>query len=140
MYSELTLVESERPTGFGYHFCVSHYGGAPGIIAFRTYAGYKRYLQRTGLVPEYRETHYRAAEGRIKIYVLHGQYDEIFFWSLKDLPAKRTAFKGLSNGRYVTCYYADVDGVRTIFRPNPNAEEVYDAVGFAEHRRLTLAD
>ena len=56
---------------------------------------------------------------------LKGKYKVVSFWHKSDIPENAKSFMGLSNGFYKTCYYADIDGWRVIFKPNPNAKQVY---------------
>jgi len=114
---------TEREVGCGYHYCIT--AGAYSETAYRTEKGYLNYLERTELKPELINTYISKEKGKIEVYRLHGRYQEKSFWSMKEIPEDAKQFKGLSNGSYVDCYYVDVNGVRTIFRPNPNAKEVY---------------
>ena len=45
---------------------------------------------------------------------------------------KLKKFKGLSNGSLVDCYVGIGENVINIYRPNPNAKEVYQEMDFAE--------
>lgn len=53
------------------------------------------------------------------------------FWNIKQLKEmskglKLKKFKGLSNGSIVDCYAGIGENIVEIFRPNPNAKEVYN--------------
>ena len=58
--------------------------------------------------------------------------DGFYFWKIEDLPEGIKPIKALSNGSIVTCYYK-TDKEAVIYRPNPNAKEVYDPLETAEH-------
>lgn len=59
--------------------------------------------------------------------------DKFYFWKLSDLPTDAKPIKALSNGSIVTCYFTN-DGTKiTIYRPNPNAKEVYKPLSLEEH-------
>ena len=55
------------------------------------------------------------------------------FWKLSDLPEGAKPFKALSNGSIVTCYFLNDGKEITIYRPNPNAKEVYQPLELKEH-------
>lgn len=55
------------------------------------------------------------------------------FWSLDELPSGVVPFIGLSNGSLVTCYAANDGEKISLYRPNPNAKEVYKPMTTAEH-------
>lgn len=132
IYTDLHVAESEFPVGCGYHFCV--YNTFSSVTAHRTKQGFENYLERTNLKPEFvREFNSTREGGHTKIYKLIGEYAEEGFWSLSEIPAGAKTFKGLSNGYYVDCFYADINGIRTIFRPNPNAKEVYKPIELKKH-------
>ncbi|MEC2463522.1 hypothetical protein P9X10_01225 [Bacillus cereus] len=50
---------------------------------------------------------------------------EVLFWYPQELPQGVKRHKGVSNGDIVDCYVYVQQGVTTIFRPNPNAKEIY---------------
>lgn len=59
------------------------------------------------------------------------------FWDMEQLQEmskgqKLKKFKGLSNGSLVDCYVGIGENVINIYRPNPNAKEVYQKMDFAE--------
>lgn len=55
------------------------------------------------------------------------------FWTLSDIPADAKPFKALSNGSIVTCYFVNDSKEITIYRPNPNAKEVYKPLELKDH-------
>jgi hypothetical protein len=52
-----------------------------------------------------------------------------YFWALDELPSDAKQYTGLSNGSLVDCYYTE----DCIYRPNPNAKEVYNPLPISEH-------
>lgn len=55
------------------------------------------------------------------------------FSKVEQLPAGAKAFKGLSNGSIVDCYFLN-DGERIhIYRPNPNCKDIYQPLSIEEH-------
>ncbi len=113
---------TENKVGCGYHYCIRNHFA---VSAYRTEKGYNAYLERTGLIPEFIESYIHTQNGKTDIYRLNGKYQEKSFWNIEEIPEDAKKFVGLSNGSYVDCYYADIEEIRTIFRPNPNAKEVY---------------
>lgn len=55
------------------------------------------------------------------------------FWSLDEVPSGAKPFLGLSNGSIVTCYFVNDGRTISIYRPNPNAKEVYNPLSLREH-------
>lgn len=55
------------------------------------------------------------------------------FWKLSDIPENVKPFKGLSNGSIVDCYFLNDGKTIHIYRPNPNAKEVYKPLSIKEH-------
>ena len=47
------------------------------------------------------------------------------FWKSEELPEGVKPIKALSNGSIVTCYFRTLDDQIELYRPNPNAHEVY---------------
>jgi hypothetical protein len=55
------------------------------------------------------------------------------FWKLDEMHEGARPFLGLSNGSVVTCYFTNDGETITIYRPNPNAHEVYQPLPLEEH-------
>lgn len=55
------------------------------------------------------------------------------FWKLSDVPENAKPFKALSNGSIVDCYFLNDGETIHIYRPNPNAKEVYKPLTLKEH-------
>ena len=56
--------------------------------------------------------------------------NNLTFWDLSDVPTNATKIKGLSNGAIVDCYFLRDGDNLTIYRPNPNAKNVYKEMEF----------
>ncbi len=130
----LSVIVLEKPQlNSPYHYLVKDVY-ARNITAFRTREGFEHYLQQTGLsVGDQVHESNTLERGKVEVYHLQGEYQERCFWTPEEVPGGATPFRGLVNGAYVTCYYADVGGVRTIFTPNPNAKNVYDPLPLERH-------
>ena len=55
------------------------------------------------------------------------------FWKLSDLPEGVKKIKGYSNGSIVDCYVLNDGEPLHVYRPNPNAKEVYKPLSIEEH-------
>ena len=55
------------------------------------------------------------------------------FWHKEDLPDGAKPIKALSNGYLVTCYFLNDGETVTIYRPNPNAKEIYQPMTIDQH-------
>lgn len=55
------------------------------------------------------------------------------FWARTEVPAGAKPFKALSNGSIVTCYFWNDGETIHIYRPNPNAKDVYKPLALNDH-------
>lgn len=55
------------------------------------------------------------------------------FWKIEELPEGVKPIKALSNGSIVTCYFRTLNDKIEIFRPNPNAKDVYKPLEIEQH-------
>lgn len=63
---------------------------------------------------------------KVTYYKLNRKFrEDKYFWHYEDLPDGVRPIVGHSNGSLVTCFFKDDGETITIFRPNPNAHEVY---------------
>lgn len=69
-------------------------------------------------------------KNKVLVRVYESLCKEKFFWHKFDLPKNVKSFIALENGAYVKCYYADEEGIRVIYKPNPNAKEVYKELDY----------
>jgi len=136
------LTVTENPVGCGYRYCVSEYA-MNGYVAFRTAQGLREWLKDFGLSlcftgsgKDHREEN---RGGWYKAYRVVGECGERLFWEIGQIPEGARRITDLSNGSMVDCYLSDIDGVMTIFRPNPNYKDIYKPILFAKHRELSLA-
>ena len=61
---------------------------------------------------------------------------ERYFWQEEEIPQRAEQFVGLENGEYVNLYADKDDNSVTIYRPNPNAKEVYKPYDYHQKRIL----
>lgn len=55
------------------------------------------------------------------------------FWKREDIPAEAKPIKALSNGSIVTCYFTNDGQTIRMYRPNPNAQDVYNPLPISQH-------
>lgn len=138
LHSNILLVsylEGELPSHGYKHLILS---GISNYTAFRTDEGLNRWLERTQAKVLEERVSEANVQGGQKLVTKHTLFDgltikERLFWSLQDVPEGATAYTGLSNGSLVTCYFENKGGVHHIYRPNPNAKEVYMPLPLEEH-------
>lgn len=98
--------------------------------AFVTKTGYKTFLKVYNLKRTSPGEKIVNGKSVVLCYNLSGKFKVVTFWHKYDLPKNCKHFIGLCNGNYVDCYYADIEGVRVIFKPNPNAKEIYKPLDY----------
>ena len=71
--------------------------------------------------------------GNVKYYRTYTHLKERYFWGLSELPEGAKKIKGYSNGSIVDCYYLNDGKTLNIYRPNPNAKNVYNEMNLDGH-------
>ena len=121
----------------GYKFLITR--GATNWTAFKTVAGFKQFMKVYGLQIDTTKTQIQEliySNGRIMhIKFKPSKFNEYSFWKLSDIPnfKKCKKFIGLSNGSYVDCFYKQWKNGNIVYRPNPNAKDVYQPLSIDEH-------
>lgn len=69
----------------------------------------------------------------IIIHKLEGLYYIAEFATVEQLPEGAKPIKALSNGSIVTCYFINDGKTIWIYRPNPNAHDVYKPMDLSDH-------
>lgn len=59
--------------------------------------------------------------------------DHKYFWKMEELPDGARPIKALCNGSIVDCYFVNDGETIDIFRPNPNAKDIYHPLSVEEH-------
>jgi hypothetical protein len=147
---------SDKPHESGYKYIITRDGTS--WTAYKTKRGFLEFLYRTGLEIDPRGTRLIKG-GYSRLYnersrLIESTYDEniivvcmackprkvdeTYFWNHDKLPKTAIPYTGLSNGRHATCYYDKRTDGTTLYMPNPNSKEVYDALDVAQHRRYRL--
>ena len=108
---------------------------AMSYTAFKTDAGFKEWLERSNLRIIFKQTMAEYTEDEVKkveLYKAKGVIETISFWHMEEIPAHAKAYKGLCNGSIVDCYYVHTGAGAKVFKPNPNAKEVYKPLSLEE--------
>jgi hypothetical protein len=132
--NRLTIVENTLTQGLRSHIIIHHgmwFGAEFDTIEqldfFAQTLGFTYTLEREdtentlyGTYREYSLSHYIV-------------FNAPHFWKLEDLPQGAKPIKALSNGSIVTCYFTNDGNTITIYRPNPNAKEIYKPLPIDQH-------
>lgn len=122
---------STSECGYRYLICSVEGSFDPGTkLAFKTPSGLKYFMQNYGLTIDKAtviENDMRSiGRGRtVQFYFKPRKVVCQFFWKLAEIPDGAKPFVALVNGNYVTNYAFDNGGETLIFKPNPNAADVY---------------
>lgn len=121
------------------------------VASFHTIEAMSEFIRRFGLHLEFVEA-YNSDEcsnkewqaGTIKRYKVRERFHDAechktewgmspYFWSLSEVPADAEPIKLFCNGSIVDGFTRREGDVINIYRPNPNAKEVYKPLSLAEH-------
>ena len=119
----MIIYEYEKPTEFGNKYAMS------GVGAFRTKKEYESCLKNLKIKLKFRETKVTDSNV-IKIYTAEKIVTNRSFWKKEEVKNLKKVV-GLSNGSKVDCYIHEIDDINVeIYRPNPNAKEVYNEYNY----------
>lgn len=123
----------EKEDEYGYKYIVKNMSLS--YTAFKTRKGFENFLKRSGLKLKFSSSKSNKKYGEIKFYYgnCEGNIIECSFWKKEEIPNGSIMFKGFSNGNLVDCYYCKHGDDNYIYRPNPNAKEVYKPLDIEEH-------
>ena len=116
----MIIYEYEKAIGVGYKYILSDFAG------FRTKKEFESCLKNLNISLKFQETKVTDTNV-IKIYTAEKKITKKSFWKKEEVEGFKKVV-GLSNGYKVDCYiFYNIDGINVeIYRPNPNAEEVYN--------------
>lgn len=134
--SDLILMIRENPES-DYKYLFERIGWGIGYKAFRTLKGFKNFIKICNLKLKFKKKYYNEKYGNIKVYNVLGNIEERFFWSLSEVPKEAVKYKDLCNGHYVDCYYLQTEEGTIIYKPNPNAKNVYKPLSLEDHLELS---
>ena len=105
------------------------------IASFANIEQFEFYQKTLGFKTKLFEIINENTEKELKIYISNYKIIDGYFWKLEELPKRAKPIKALSNGSIVTCYYCKnyKDNTIIIYRPNPNAKEIYKPLEIEEH-------
>lgn len=132
MRNDLQVIAYESPqSDHGYKYLIRK--NVYSYDAYRTNEGFAFFIESRNLELVFVEEYYSEEKGLVKIYDVIGTVQEELFWSMDEIPEDAEVFTGLSNGSLVECYYLHTNNGSIIYRPNPNAKEVYQPLPLDEH-------
>lgn len=105
------------------------------IASFNNFEQFEFFQKTLGFKIELIEIINKNTEKEVKIYRSNYKIIDNSFWKLEELPKNSKPIKALSNGSIVTCYYCKnyKNNTITIYRPNPNAKDIYKPLELEEH-------
>ena len=131
----LTVISFKEPQEklHGYKHVIRSMGMP--YTAYKTDKGFEKWKERTNLILT-ELSRFTTDDGHENImYRVTGDLIEVSFWSMDDVPKEAKSYLGLSNGCYVTCFYIHTDNGCELYKPNPNAKEVYKPLAYKDHKR-----
>lgn len=136
-YTDLRVIEYDKSRNDqqqgGYKYLIRD---VYAYTAYKTDKGFNDWLKRTNLTLELDRIDTFERDGELKTaktYKAHGTIEERSFWCMDEVPENANMFKGLSNGSLVDCYYIHTKNGSEIYRPNPNAKNVYEPLSLEDH-------
>lgn len=118
---------------------IIHDGWQWHFAKFNNWEQLERFLNFAGLEIELEEEKqwvFNPKCGKWRKYAVNRKLDDTCnggFWSLSEIPEGAKKIKGHSNGSIVDCYIFNDGETLHVYRPNPNAKEVYKPLGLNEH-------
>ena len=114
----MIIYEYEKVTKYGYQYIIGKIG------AFRTEKEYLSCLKNLNIKLKFQETRV-TNDDVIKIYTAEKIINNISFWKKEEVEGFKKVV-GLFNGSKVDCFINEINDIEVeIYRPNPNAKEVY---------------
>lgn len=137
MYTNLMTIAERTSDWHRSPIIIHQIGGMYYIAEFVTVDQLDFFAQTLGFT--YTETDRKETEhcGTLISYRLSHQIitgiNDCLFWNLNQLPEGAKPIKALSNGSIVTCYFTNDGKTIRIYRPNPNAKDVYKPLNLDDH-------
>ena len=108
-------------------------------IAFRTDKGLNDFIARSGVDFIKQSENETLQYGKTQSFIARNiTLIEQSFWEIADIPENAKLYKDLSNGSLVDCYYTKENDIYTVYRPNPNAKNVYKPMEIEQHIHFIL--
>ena len=126
----------ERTDGRFYRFPIIIHNAQWHFARFNTMEQLDFIAETLGFSYELRDEHKTVENGVIREYNINRKISDPHcggFWTRADVPADAKPIKALSNGSIVTCYFTNDGKTITMYRPNPNAKDVYKPLPLEQH-------
>lgn len=120
----VTVVEIPCQENMYYKYFIKNRGYVS-YSAYKTDKGFQFFLESRNLKLNLVDEFYNEKSGTVKLFDIIGEIHENSFWHIEEIPVDAIPYKDLSNGKIVTCYYKHIENGSIIYRPNPNAKDVY---------------
>lgn len=131
--NKVYITKVEKTDKQYYQYPIIIHRGMWHFARFNTMEQLQEFLEITGLKIEKTEEKQTLNNGLLEIFSLsHNIKEEGYFWKFEDVPNTAKKIKGLSNGSIVDCYFLTDETTLYIYRPNPNAKEVYKPMKLEE--------
>jgi hypothetical protein len=133
--NNLVVFREDRQGKEQYPIFVGHYGTCGVFAGFSTLEQYQHYIKEYNIDIDYfsKRTNSNPIDGITEIFRCMNDFYTVLFWNINDLPQNCKKIKALSNGSIVDCYYLKNGKDIIMFRPNPNAKELYKPLPIKEH-------
>ena len=133
MKNYITIVEKTSKR-FRSHVII--YNGFYHFAEMHTIEQLEKFSNMLGFTYTLEEVSQSEEHGKYRRYSISRTIDDRCgggFWKLSDIPDDAKPFKALSNGSIVDCYFLNDGETIHIYRPNPNAKEVYKPLSLKDH-------
>lgn len=133
MKNYITIVEKTSKR-FRSHVII--YNGFYHFAEMHTIEQLEKFSNMLGFTYTLEEVSQSEEHGKYRRYSISRTIDDRCdggFWKLSDIPDDAKPFKALSNGSIVDCYFLNDGETIHIYRPNPNAKEVYKPLSLEDH-------
>lgn len=133
MKNYITIVEKTSKR-FRSHVII--YNGFYHFAEMHTIEQLEKFSNMLGFTYTLEEVSQSEEHGKYRRYSISRTIDDRCgggFWKLSDIPDDVKPFKALSNGSIVDCYFLNDGETIHIYRPNPNAKEVYKPLSLEDH-------
>ena len=133
MKNYITIVEKTSKR-FRSHVII--YNGFYHFAEMHTIEQLEKFSNMLGFTYTLEEVSQSEEHGKYRRYSISRTIDDRCgggFWKLSDIPDDAKPFKALSNGYIVDCYFLNDGETIHIYRPNPNAKEVYKPLSLKDH-------
>lgn len=116
-----------KPVKNDYLITIKQFGDFFNIASFKTKEQFNRYCATLGIKYTLHEE-----KDEYNHYTISHDFKKKYFWKLEDLPIGCKPMKMLSNGKIIDSYFRTTEKEIEIYKPNPNAKDVYKPITLEE--------